>query len=452
MAHFDSVTKVWEGLKLPYPVAADTFLGEVIISSFDATPERVFQINHDEQVNYTCRELKTLSIRIAMNLIKMNIRSDDDVVGMLCRNSSHLLPIMFGSFIAGAPINPLYYSFFKYEIIEMFSLTNPKVVFCDYDVYDVVKETLDEMNSEAEIYTTIKKLPGVKFVGDLLEKVENEENFVPEKFDQDPSKKLAAILCSSGTTGPSKGCLIPHKYFLGFAYDKGSSSPMTSFRFSPIYWITGTLGYILPVFHAHETVVSTTQPFSIELLVELIEKYSINLILVAPAASLNLFLDSPLIKQRDLSSLQVVICTGTTITEFIREKFKRVFPDRSLAIAYGMTEVILAALLPGECFDGLRVGKALPNTDIKVVDANGNGLDIGEIGEIYVKSESMFIGYLKNPEAFKKSFSIDGYFKTDDMGYIDDQGNIYLIDRQKHVFKCNGFTVNIRLNLKKTLR
>lgn len=440
MGSFDVENKVWSGAKLPYPYPLDSFIGEEILKGLDATPDRILQINHDDQVIYTCRDVKLASIRVARNLIKLNIKSSQ-VVGLVCKNSSHLLPVLFGSFIAGAPFNPVLFA--KDEIISIFSKSSPKIVFCDHDLYELTKESLDELKSDALIYTMIEKIPGVHFVEELLEPTGDEDEFVPEKFSENATEKLAAIMCSSGTTGPSKGCMIQHSLALALTRDKGLPFPYKSFTFSPTYWGTGVMGLVMAVFHPHETVVSTRKSFNIELLVEIVETYKIDVVFMAPA-QLFLFLNSPSSKSADLSSVKAVASTGSICVEHIREKFKSTFPGKSLNIFYGLTEVIVSKMDPGQCFDGLQVGKVLPNTRVKVVDADGDALEIGKVGEIYVNSDAAFLGYFKDPEATEAAMTADGYFKTGDIGSIDEHGNVYLLDRQKHIFKCFSFHVSLK--------
>lgn len=440
MGSFDNETKIWSGVKVPYPLPLDSYLGHEILKNLDATPDRIIQINHDEQVIYTCKEVKILSIRIAQSLIKMNIKSDDDVVGMICRNSSHLMPLLYGSIIAGAPVNPVFFA--KDEIASIFSKTNPKIVFCDYDLYDIAKEALNEIKSDALIYTTIKKLSGVNFIGELLEPTGNEDEFVPGKFAVDVTKKIGGFMCSSGTTGPSKACIISHMYVLPYT-DWGLPFPHKSFSFSPSYWGTGIIGLVLAAFHTNETVVSTMKSFSVDLLVKIIEQYKINVVFMAPA-QLFLFLNSSFAQSGDFSSVKAVTSTGSICMEHIREMFKKVLPGRFLNIFYGLTEVLVASMSPGQSFEGLQVGKVFPNNQLKVIDDEGEPLEIGGVGEICIKSKSAFLGYYKNPEATKASMTTDGFFKTGDIGNIDEQGNVYLLDRQKRIFKCFSYHVSFR--------
>jgi 4-coumarate--CoA ligase len=439
MAYFDKDTKIWHGMKLPYPFDANTHLGEEIIKQLDATPDRVIQINHDEQVNYTCKQLKTLSVRIAMNLMKMNFKSDDDVVGLLCRNSSHLLPAIYGSIIAGAPINPVIFA--KDEIVTIFHKTKPKIVFCDYDLYHVTKEALNELKSDAKIFTMVKKVPGVGFIGELMEEIADEDKFMPRKFEKSVFEKFGAIMCSSGTTGSIKGCAIPEAFALAMTYDKGLPFSYKSLSFTPSYWGTCILGMVLAPFHPNETLVSTMQPFNLNLLYDLIEKYQINVVFMA-GTQLYQFVNSPLTKSKNLASVKAVTSTGSIVTEHVREKFREVMPGRFLNIFYGMTEAFVSIMTPGQSFEGTCVGKIFPNVQVKIVDSDGKAQKTGNIGEVYVKSETYFLGYFKHHEARDTYIDNDGFFKTGDIGFVDENANVHLLERKKNILKCSGYHVS----------
>lgn len=199
-ATFDRDTKVWTGNVGNYKFAMDDYLGEKLLNALNKTPERVIQINHEEKTELLCKDLKISSIRVAQNLEKLGIKSDD-IVGFNCKNSHHVNSLVYGCVLIGAPINPLHVSFTKDGIMQMFGQTKPKIVICDSEVYELTKEALSELENDAKIFTLLKKIPGVAFVDELLAATGIEDDFVPPKFDLPADKKLLGILCSSGTTG-----------------------------------------------------------------------------------------------------------------------------------------------------------------------------------------------------------------------------------------------------------
>lgn len=200
IAKFDPKEKVWIGPLGKYPYAMDTFVGEVLLECFDKNPEKVIQINHDEGTEWIAKDLKLSAIRVAQNLSKLGINSDD-VVGINARNTEKIYPVVLGCVLTGALTNTLHVSFNIEAIKQMWSQTKPKIVVCDSDVYETTKAALDELKNDAKIFTLLDKVPGVSFIDELLAATENENNFVAKKFDTTADKKSLGIMCSSGTTG-----------------------------------------------------------------------------------------------------------------------------------------------------------------------------------------------------------------------------------------------------------
>lgn len=431
---FNANTKIWTGDVGAYRYPMDIYLGEKLLEALDETPERVIQINHEDGTSQTCQEVKLASIRVAQNLQRLGIQSDD-VIGFVCRNSSTVLALIYGCALIGAPINPLHVSFTKDKIRHMFRQTKPVLVFCDHDLFDTTKQALLEMKSSAMIFTLLKKLPVVPFVNELLIPTGSEYHYRAMKFEKRASDKLVAIVCSSGTTGSNKGVCMPHTAVLTYIDMKCKGiKEFRSLNFSSIYWCTGLIGIYLAPFRSGETRISTVQTFCPDLCLKLIEQYQVSVI-VMPPAYLNSLINSTVSQTGDFSSVILFSCTGAVVSENLRERFKQKFPNKPLLISYGTTEVFIASMFPGEPSDGLKVGKTFTNIQLKVVDEEGNALDIGEVGEILVKPEFKFLGYYNSPEITQAAVDRDGFLRTGDKGYLDKDGYVYILDRNKDIFK-----------------
>jgi 4-coumarate--CoA ligase len=203
---------------------------------------------------------------------------------------------------------------------------------------------------------------------------------------------LAVILCSSGTTGASKGVNLSHAHVLGYLKMFNMPQAFRVLSFSPIYWSTGLVSSILAVFRQEDTKIMTSQPFTVELLIELIKKYDITFFQAAPY-QLSLLLQSPLLDPRDFVGVQVFCVLGSIVSVNLRKEFRATFPRHPLIIAYGMSEscISISATGPVDKIDGLTVGKISPNIQVKIVDNDGNNLGIGQTGEILAKSEFKFL-------------------------------------------------------------
>lgn len=176
MATYNSETKVWEGQHIPYKFNQRTSIGAELVKKLSETPERILNICHDDETSMTCHETKIASIRVAQNLTKLGYVKGD-VFGFLCSNSTFLPAVMYGSLMIGAPINPLDIGFKRDDIKHMFEQSLPKLVFCDSDVYETVKLSLDDMGSKAAIITLREPINGVTFVDEILTATGNEDSF-----------------------------------------------------------------------------------------------------------------------------------------------------------------------------------------------------------------------------------------------------------------------------------
>lgn len=434
MGTFNPNSKVWTNTVNTYKYPLDLYYGEKLLCALSETPDRILQINHEEGTSHTCEEIKISSIRVAQNLQRLGIETDS-VIGFICRNSSTVISLVLGCCLIGAPVNPLHITFSKSKIQEIFEQTKPVLVFCDYDVYETTKNALKEINSNAMIYTLLKKVPVVPFINELLIPTGSEYHYKAPKFDKQSSEKLIAIMCTSDANGKLKGVCIPHTAILTYAEMKcRSMKEFRSMNFSSIHACVGIIGIFLSAFRPGETRISTNQTFSPKLCVELIEKYRVSVVAMPPIY-LNSLINSPYAQTGDFSSIVLFSCTGAIVTENLRERFKKTFPMKPLLISYGKTEVFIAGMFPGEDDNGLKVGRTFTNIQVKIVDDEGAALDIGEVGEVLVKPEFKFQGYYNSPESTEEVVDRDGFIKTGDIGFLDKDGYIYILDKNKHIFK-----------------
>ncbi|CRK97985.1 CLUMA_CG011357, isoform A [Clunio marinus] len=441
MATFDSERKIWQGPKIPFKFPTNASIGVEILKKLKETPDRTMIISHDDGITMTCEEARIASIRVAQNLTKLGFKKGD-VIGFICRNGIRLPPTIYGALLIGAPINPLDAGFKKDDIKHMFAQTQPKLVFCDADVYETTKQALNELDNNAVVMTHREKIEGVVYVDELLAPTGNEDSFEPPQFGNS-SDMLAIILCSSGTTGPPKGVCLSHAHIFAHINLFNESEGLRILSFSPIYWSTGVVSTITVAFRSQDAKIITAQPFGVDLLIQIIKKHDINFIQFAPY-QLMLLLQSPLLDPRDFVGVKIFSVLGSVVSEHLRKEFRSVFPRHPLIVTYGMSEacITISSTEPHENICGLTVGHISPNIQVRVVDNEGNPLGIEDTGEIYAKPEFKFIGYYNNPEASLNAIDSEGFLKTGDIGHIDEKGCIFIIDRKKEIMKYKGYQIN----------
>lgn len=176
MATFNKVTKTWEGPKVPYGFARDSSIGAEVLKTLAETPKRVLQICADDGIHLTCEETRITAIRVAQNLTTLGYKAGD-VFGFICQNGSTLPPLLYGSLLIGAAINPLDAGFKKDDIKQMFAQTKPRLVFCDAGVFNTAKQALEEIDNDAKIITLHAKIQNITFAGDLFTPTGSEGTF-----------------------------------------------------------------------------------------------------------------------------------------------------------------------------------------------------------------------------------------------------------------------------------
>jgi long-chain acyl-CoA synthetase len=172
---------------------------------------------------------------------------------------------------------------------------------------------------------------------------------------------------------------------------------------------------------------------------ELIQEHHLQTSALVPTM-LQILLSMPL-EEYDLSSLRYVGSGGAPLAPETEEEFRRRVPSVSIRQGYGLTET--AALISTNPVGRERrgsVGLPVPETEIEIRDLDGNALPAGEIGEICCRSPGVMRGYWRSPEATGEAIR-DGWLLTGDIGYVDDDGYLFIVDRKKDLIIRGGFNV-----------
>lgn len=174
---YNPETKIVSGLPGPVMYSKHVTLGRVLLERLNCFPTKIVQVCDEDQIEVSGRAMATMAIRVAQNLPKYGIEMGD-VVGLIGKNTTFLTPVVLGCFIFGAPINPLDVKFEEDDILHVYGLTKPKIVFADYEVVDLVKDCLWKLENPALIVTMNRKLEDLPFVFDFFESLGDESGFV----------------------------------------------------------------------------------------------------------------------------------------------------------------------------------------------------------------------------------------------------------------------------------
>jgi long-chain acyl-CoA synthetase len=254
---------------------------------------------------------------------------------------------------------------------------------------------------------------------------------------------LAALLYTGGTTGRAKGVMLSHANlcFSGQAVQRAShvAGIARSLMTLPLSHSYGILVTISAMHSPERPVTVLLRWFDPAAFLELVERQRVETSAVVPSM-IHLLLAQPL-ERHDLSSLAYLGCGAAPLAPTAAEEIERRIPSVTVRQGYGLTET--AALIstnPAGHEKPGSVGLPIPGAEVRIVDDRDLALPVGEAGEICCRSPAVMRGYWGAPEATAEAVR-DGWLHTGDIGYLDDDGYLFIVDRKKDLIIRGGFNV-----------
>ena len=395
-------------------------------------------------LRYTFRDLKNLSNKLANGLRAADIGVGDRL-GILLPQCPETALSHIAAYKIGAVAIPLF-TLFGTDALE-YRLSNSEARAVVTDVANLPK--ILEIRSRLPLLQTIlvtggKKYEDVQDFWDLIEKGSPE--FQPQNTRADDP---ALIIYTSGTTGPPKGALHAHRTLLGHL--PGVEFPHNFFprendRFwtpADWAWIGGLIDVLFPSWHHGITVLAhRARKFDPEEAFHLIARYNVRNAFMPPTA-LKLMRQVPDPKSRHDYHMRSIGSGGETLGEELLDWGRDVM-GLTINEFYGQTE---CNLIVGCCADVMEIrpgsmGKAIPGHIVEVVDARGNPVKEGTVGEIAVKAPDpvMFLEYWRNPDATRKKY-INDWLLTGDLAKKDADGYFWFNGRKDDVITSAGYRI-----------
>lgn len=264
----------------------------------------------------------------------------------------------------------------------------------------------------------------------------------PFDFDED----LALLQYTGGTTGSPKGVMLTHKNLISNAtmcdswLYKTTDGEETIIGIIPLFHVYGlTTVLILSVMQGNKMVL--LPKFDPETALKTINKQKPTLFPGAPTLYIGL-MNHPDIAKYDLSSIEACLSGSAPLPAEVQEKFEALTGGK-LVEGYGLTEtspVTHSNLVWGERTKG-SIGLPYPDTDCKIFQTGTtNPIPNGEIGEIAIKGPQVMKGYWNKPEETAATI-VDGWLLTGDLGYMDEEGHFFIVDRKKDMIIAGGFNI-----------
>ena len=336
----------------------------------------------------------------------------------------------------------------EYGLID----SGAKVLFADQERLDRLAKCSDARSVKAIAVRPLQALPpGISKLSALLE--DRPPQPMPTVRVEPNDDGL--ILYTSGSTGRPKGAVSCHRNIISALMswqldiqagllERGESAPELEHQPAtllavPLFHATGSHAIFLNSFRLQRKIVSMYK-WDPELGAELIEREHISSF-IAPAAMTGDLVQTAKVTQRDLSSLMSVGGGGAPRAPEQVKKIDESFTNALPGTGWGMTETnAIGTGIGGE--DYLRwpasSGRCSAVLDLRVVGENGAELPAGERGELQVRGTSVFRGYWNRPDASAETFAEDGWLRTGDVAYLDDEGFLFIVDRSKDLVIRGG--------------
>ena len=440
-------------------------VSQFLTDSYKASPDKIAV--HFMGKELTFKELYTSALKFANYLRSLGVEKGDRVAVML-PNCPQAVIAYYGIMYVGGIVvqtNPLYT---ERELQYQMADSGAKVILVMDILYPRTMKIINETKLENVIVTGIKDyLPFPKnliypfiqkkqygfsvkvehsgmnhLFTEIMRSEDATEISVPFDFEND----LALIQYTGGTTGSPKGVMLTHKNLIAntmmcdawlYKAEEGKESILGILPFFHVYGMTTVL--ILSVMKKAKMIL--LPKFDVDQALKTIDKQKPTLFPGAPTMYIGL-LNHPDLAKYDLSSIKACLSGSAPLPVEVQENFEKITGGK-LVEGYGLTEtspVTHANFIWGNRVSG-SIGVPWPDTDATILRSGDNEeLPIGEIGEIVIKGPQVMKGYWNRPEETAMTFT-DGWFLTGDLGYMDENGYFYVVDRKKDMIIAGGFNI-----------
>ncbi|QQV78785.1 AMP-binding protein [Sphingomonas aliaeris] len=374
--------------------------------------------------------LDRLANRLANTLRREGLGLNDRLV-FIGRNSDALPVIALAANKIGAVPVPLNWRLAKAEVVALIKDAEARIIFVEPEFEEMVADLVAPAQGSMRIVSA-RSL----FAAD--NKLDHHDTLADPVTDP---LGIAVQIYTSGTTGMPKGVMLTHRGLLGINALRADHLPWDTWSENDVTLVSAPIGHVgaygmlvRALFFGGAAIIQ--EIFDADQVLDAIERHGVSKIALVPTA-IKILVEHPRADKVDYRRIDTIIYGASPITQSLLRQAIDVFQCR-FAQSYGMSETSgpVVALSPEDHEPPenprlISAGRALPGTIVRILDASGNEVALGDVGEICVRSIANMAGYWKNAEATAAAFAENGFLRTGDAGYMDADGYVYVSSRVK---------------------
>lgn len=436
----------------PVSVPDDVTVPEFVLEGAEAYADKVALVEAAPGGrSYTYGEVARDVARFARALRSVGVRKGHVVVVVL-PNLAVYPVVSLGIMSAGAVFSGVNPRAIADEIRKQVEDSEAKLVVANEVAFDKVKDVGVPVIGIGDV----ERMPGAIGWDELLAAADRTGAPVVA-LEAVQQSDLCALPYSSGTTGVSKGVMLSHRNLVSnlcssmFAVGEELAGQVVTLGLMPFFHIYGITGICCATLR-HKGTVVVMDRFDLRTFLGALVTHRVMFAPLVPPVMLAM-VKSPVAAEFDLSSLALrsVMTAAAPLAPDLLSAFQEKFPGVQVEEAYGLTEHSCITLThaggdpqrgPVQIAKKNSVGFILPNLEVKFINPDtGRSLPKNTPGEICVRSQGVMQGYYKKKEETERTIDAKGWLHTGDVGYIDDEGDVFIIDRIKELIKYKGFQV-----------
>jgi long-chain acyl-CoA synthetase len=394
-------------------------------------PERIALVHRGEAVSY--ETLYNLVTDIHAGLVELALAPTDRVV-IVAASTPHYIATLLAVLRAGAIAVPLNPTSPPPEMQGELDAVTPALV--------IVGPAGQANVSGCQIDVPILTLPGAALAGATA--LEDLLGRAPQPPADEDADDIALLLFTSGTAGSPKPAMLTHGNLLAnieqiqaHATDALSEDDVV-LGVVPLFHILGISLFLSAIVRGATLVL--VERFDASQTIDLIVQHGVTTI-SGPPTMWQQWADLPGVDPAAFASVRVAISGAAPLSAELGNRVGERLGIR-LRQGYGLTEAApTLTIAVGTDAPVASVGRPVPGVKIRLVDADGDDVPVGDEGEVWAKGANIFPGYWNDAEATAHALTADGWLRTGDLGVVDDDGYLYLVNRAKDLIVVSGFNV-----------